>query len=30
MPILYNERPLFRIKFKDANIREVRRGTELE
>lgn len=30
MPILHNERPLFRIKFKDANIREVRRGTELE
>lgn len=30
MPILYNERPLFRVKFKDANIKEVRRGTELE
>jgi len=30
MPILHNNRPLFRIKFKDANIREVRRGNELE
>lgn len=30
MPILHNNSPLFRIKFKDANIREVRRGNELE
>lgn len=30
MPILTNSRPIFRIKYKDANIREVRKGNELE
>lgn len=30
MPIEYKNHPLFRIRFKDANIREVRHGDELE
>ena len=30
MPIIVGNRPIFRIKFKDADIREVRRGTILK
>lgn len=30
MPIITGNRPIFRIKFSDANIREVRKGNELE
>jgi len=30
MPIITGNKPIFRIKFRDANIREVRKGTELE
>jgi len=30
MPIIVGDKPIFRIKFKDADIREVRKGNELE
>lgn len=30
MPIITGNKPIFRIKFRDANIREVRKGNELE
>lgn len=30
MPIITGNKPIFRIKLRDANIREVRKGNELE
>ena len=30
MPVIHRNRPIFRIKFKDADIREVRKGNELQ